>query len=259
MTVPWVEGSASPELLPDEVHVWRAELALPEIDYAGSENTVSDDERVRAARFRFVADARLFLRSRAILRDLLSRYCGWAAVDLVFEYGTYGKPKLRSGMADAFHFNCSHSGNLGLYAFARQRVVGIDVECIQPNLADMNIARHFFASGEFQALSLIPCPARVRAFFSSWTRKEAYVKARGDGLSTFNEFEINVARNEPATLVDGDRVWSVQPFSAKEGFESACAAQGRDWRLRLFDWRPRPSRPVAYSFGSYLDGGDSLC
>jgi 4'-phosphopantetheinyl transferase len=222
----------------DQVHIWRADLGVPEPEFDRLELTVSPGERIRASRFRLAEDGRRFLAGRAILRDVLARYCDLVPAELLFARGAHGKPMIASGGMDWLRINSSHSGKFVLVAVARDREVGVDVERIQPALVDSKIAGHFFAPGEMCALRKLNRQLRTAAFFACWTRKEAYVKARGDGLfSGLNDFEVTVAPNQPAELIRGDKSWSLRSLNIADGFASACAVEGSDWNLRLWNWQ----------------------
>jgi 4'-phosphopantetheinyl transferase len=237
------------------VHVWRAFLEIGEPEFHRISPVLSADERSRAERFRFPSDRRAFLVSRAVLRSILARYVGEDAAKLPFRYGEHGKPALHSidptttlpatalagAEAQWLRFNVSHSHGLALYAMAREREVGVDVERIQPELASWQVASEFFAASEIHALRKEGDDLDVPAFFACWTRKEAYLKARGSGLAApLNSFAVPVdpALDHPATVTEADCVWSLHSLDVGEGYAAACAAEGEDWSLRLWQWSP---------------------
>src|SRR5207244_11453763 len=121
--------------------------------------------------------------------------------------------------------------------------VGIDLEYIRAEVADEPIAERFFASREIAALIGLPAPLRAEGFFNCWTRKEAYIKARGEGLTIpLDAFEVSLAPEEPAALlrVDSDPAeasrWSLQALAPGPGYVAAIAVEGRDWQLRCWEW-----------------------
>ena len=169
------------DLAPDEVHCWSVPLGVPAGAFPGLFETLTQDERDRAARLRFERDRRRFVVARAALRELLGRYVGTAPDQIRFAYNPSGKPELRPEYGCSLKFNLSHSADLGVIAVTWGSEIGVDVEQIRTS-DFAEIARSFFAASEIEQLSAVPAHLQARAFFSVWTRKEAYAKARGDGL-----------------------------------------------------------------------------
>ncbi len=197
----WIDAQIVPELSANDVHVWLAHLpsARPALERATA--VLSIDERERIARFRFEALRECSTLTRGILRWLLGHYLQTAPEQLAFTYGLHGKPAL---VSTGLHFNTSHSGDYALFAFTRANDIGVDIEQVRGDLARREeIARRHFAPGENEQLQAVPESERTRAFFQLWTRKEAFVKARGDGLfSGLDRFEVSLG--EPRVLsVDG--------------------------------------------------------
>lgn len=228
----------------DEVHVWIAPL-----DGAGArrdalEAVLSPDEAARAARFRFEEDRRRFVAARGTLRSILGRYLGCAAAEVRFEYGPFGKPLLAApGEPQPLHFNLSHAGELALLAVARGRRVGIDVEQIRP-LRDLEaLVERFFAAYERATIGALAPELRQEAFFTCWTRKEAYIKARGEGLTfPLHAFDVTILPSDPAGLrsVSGDAAeasrWSLREIRPRTGYVAALAVEGQDWHLICSEW-----------------------
>ncbi len=219
---------------PDEVHVWHADLdRLPEAVLAAS---LSADERERGRRFHFERDRRRFVTARGLLRLVLGRYLDMRPAGVRFGYGPRGKPFLAS--ADGLRFNVSHSGGLALLAFAWRREVGVDVERLRPVPEAEDIAGRYFSPWEAAELRRLPKGERAAAFFRCWTRKEAFVKATGDGLSRpLDGFDVTVAPGEPARLlrVAGEpgaagRFW-IEDVSPGRGFAAALAVEGSPARV----------------------------
>lgn len=229
------------QLAPGEVHVWRAFLEIAEPEFHRIASALSADEHSRAERFRFPADRRAFLVSRAVLRSILGRYLGESPAKVSFVCSEQGKPALTEAGTQWLRFNASHSHGLGLYAVAREREVGVDVERMQPELATWQVAAEFLAQSEIRALGQVGDEQWARAFFACWTRKEAYLKARGSGLAApLNSFAVPVdpAFDGAVTLENGTGVWSLQSLDAGDCYAAACAAQGSDWRMCLWQWSP---------------------
>jgi 4'-phosphopantetheinyl transferase len=229
----------APDLDVGTVHVWQARLD----QFAGQQGQMLDllsaDERERAERFHFAKDRRHFIAARVLLRTLLGRYLSLPPQRLSFSYSPYGKPALAGeGESRALRFNVSHSYGLALYAVAREREVGVDVEYIRHDVVSDSIAEHFFSAREVATLRSLPAELQPRAFFNCWTRKEAFIKARGDGLSfPLDQFEVSLDPQEPAALVSirSDRReasrWSLQALPVEEGYVAALAVKGHEWRL----------------------------
>jgi 4'-phosphopantetheinyl transferase len=226
------------------VHVWRASLRRPASDIHELRSLLSEDERDRAAKFHFARDRDDFTVARAALRVILGGYLGLPPGRLRFSYTSYGKPSLdESAGVGAPRFNLSHAGGVALYAVAHGREVGVDVEQVRDDMACRDVAERFFSRREVAALCALPQGAQTRAFFDCWTRKEAYVKARGEGLSMpLDSFDVSLSPGEPAALLDtrGDAReasrWSLRELSPGPGYVAAVAVEGDGWRLRCWRW-----------------------
>jgi 4'-phosphopantetheinyl transferase len=202
---------------------------------------LSPDERARAERFHFARDRDHFIAGRGLLRVILARYLETEPGTLRFEYGRHGKPRLASTAGDGIRFNVAHSRGLALYAVAVGRELGVDIERIEPRL-EQGIAERFFSPGEIATLRSLPPPVQREAFFACWTRKEAYVKARGEGLTLgLDQFEVSMCPGEPAALLhtasdpDEARRWSLQELAPGPGYAAALAVEGGDWMLQRWD------------------------
>ena len=249
-----VEAVREEELIAlDEVHVWSADLdRIPE---ALLRDPLSADEQERGRRFHFERDRRRFAATRGLLRRLLGRYLGLDPSRLRFAYGPRGKPFLAG--EDELRFNVSHSGGLALLAFARGREVGVDVERERPVPEAADIARHYFSAWEAAQLRRLRDGERTAAFFRCWTRKEAFIKATGDGLSrSLDAFDVTLAPGEPARLlrVEGEpeaarRFW-IEDVSPAPGFAGALAVEGSPARVVCRSWH----ESVEVSHGSRRAG-----
>jgi 4'-phosphopantetheinyl transferase len=186
----------------DEIHVWQAQLDDPNCEVSRLHETLTADERDRAARFYFERHRRRFIVARGILRIMIARYLGVGASEIRFEYTAKGKPSLVEPRVENFGCNISHSGDLALYAFALGVLIGVDVEIIRPVDNMDEIAKRFFSPLEYDMLQQVSPDDRLEAFFNCWTRKEAYVKAEGLGLwIPLDSFTVSVAPSEPARLM----------------------------------------------------------
>ena len=190
---------------------------------------LSDDERARAARFVFDVHRHRFIACRAWLRRQLGERVSRAAHDLRFEYGPMGKPSLTGD--GALRFNVSHSDRYALLVVAEAEV-GVDIER-ERSLSDMDaLAERVFSAGERHALAQVPADRKAEAFFAGWTRKEAYIKARGEGIGLLGDIEVVLTPGEPPRLirVDGQpgelERWSMQALSPVPGFAAAVCVEG---------------------------------
>jgi 4'-phosphopantetheinyl transferase len=199
----WSSPPASLSLPSGVVHVWRASLEQPFALQETLLRTLNEDESARADRFHFERHRRRFVLARGFLRALLARYLEIGPEEVRFVYGPYGKPSLADKhIASGLRFNASHSHELAVYALVQEREIGIDVEYVKQEFAGEDIARHFFSAYEVQTLLALPENEQPAAFFRCWTRKEAYIKAIGTGLShPLDEFDVTLAANERAALI----------------------------------------------------------
>lgn len=220
-----------------QVHVFAADLDLARAGKAFLPSWLSPDEQERASRFHFERDRRRFMAARGLLRGLLGRYCEREPSTLRFAYGPRGKPSLLAP-AGSLRFNLSHSGGLALFAFVREVELGVDLEQERPVPEAASIAERYFSRRENADLRSLAEPERSRAFFRCWTRKEAFIKATGDGLSrSLDAFDVTLAPGEPARLVrvEGEpalagRFW-LQDLEVSAGFAAALASEGRPRRV----------------------------
>lgn len=234
----------------DSVHVWSISLRQADARAPGLLHLLSTDEKQRAERFHNPRDGARFVVRRAVRRILLGHYLQLDTQDVWFESGTYGKPRVAAELnPGGLEFSCAHSDRVALCAFTLARAVGIDVERIHP-LPDMKeVARTILSPGEQAALFALPKAEQCSAFYLCWTRKEAYLKATGEGLSTdLSRVEVSLAPGEPARLlrVEGSASqaarWSLQSLQPAAGYAGALAVQGHDWHLvqRQWAWEAGP-------------------
>jgi 4'-phosphopantetheinyl transferase len=228
------------------VDIWRIDLTLSEEEIRLGRPWLSPDELRRAGRYAFEKDRRRFVVARMALRQILSTYLPAAPEGLVFAYGAHGKPELAGGLEDSeLRFNLSHSAAIAVLAVARRAMLGVDIERIDGKLAAGEIAKRFFASAEAKTLQSLPPAERTKAFFASWTRKEAYLKAIGEGLSLpLHSFEVALRPGEPAALLHVPSKpkevfrWSLYDIEVDEEYQSALAIEGQGHQLRFLRWQP---------------------
>jgi 4'-phosphopantetheinyl transferase len=218
------------------VEVWSADLGR---DPAPFESLLSGDEVERANSFYFPRDRRRFVIGRGIVRTLLGEYVGRAPSGLVFSYGPHGRPDL-----DGIAFNVSHSGDRAVLAVASGGDVGVDIEELRPEPAEEQVAERFFSPSEVVELRALPADQQPRAFLSCWTRKEAFIKALGDGLSlALDSFDVTLRPGEPPALTrtawssSEPARWRVRDLSSHfPGYVAALATRGTGTDVLVRDW-----------------------
>jgi len=242
----WQTDPRSLALHANEVHVWRAGLDVDPVTVGLCRDTLSNEERARAERFHSPLHRDRYTAGRGILRSLLALYLGAPAGDFRFCVNARGKPALDFGGGTAdLRFNLSHSRGLALFAFTLCGEVGVDVEYIRTSLREMDLAQRFFSPQEIDALRTLPKSSQREMFFHCWTRKEAYIKARGAGLSiNLASFTVSLAPDTfthlPIAGHDGPEAgrWWLRPLAPGEGYVGAVAAEGADWSLKLLQYEP---------------------
>ncbi len=232
------------DLAPDHIDVWRVPLnqnpqRLPEL-----KEVLSSDEQTRAERFRFDKDRNQFIESRAALHLLLSQYLNSSPTGLTFSKAAHGKPALANGQSQrGLRFNLSRRDGLALVAIARDRELGVDVELIRPGLPLFEIAEVSFSQNELATLQGLPEGQQTAGFYNCWTRKEAYVKARGEGFSfPLKQFDVSLTPGTPAELLEVrdcaaeiDR-WTLQELSVGDDYLAALMFEGRNAKVTCKDW-----------------------
>jgi 4'-phosphopantetheinyl transferase len=231
----------------DEVHVWSAVLDRPPAEAAALRALLSADERERVERIHCPKTRVEFAVGRGLLRTLLACYLDTEPERLRFALGPAGKPELCEPAGTGLHFNVTHSHGLALYAVSTRSPVGVDVEHVRPLSNYLGLAERYFSPHEVEVLYCLPDHHRAEAFFHAWTRKEAFLKARGVGLSYgLERVEVTLGPAEPARLIrlDGEERpasrWSLHNLRPAPGFVGALAVEDHDFRLVCRDW-PLPA------------------
>lgn len=218
------------KLQPGEVHVWFARLDRTPERLTRMRTILNVEETARADRFLMAVDRDRFIAGRAILRDLLAGYLDQRPEAIRFAYNEWGKPALAPEFVTLdVRFNLSHSQGLAMYAFVLERDVGVDIEMIRAEVANERVAENYFSPWEVQTLRALPREHQAEAFFNCWTRKEAYVKARGQGLSIdLKSFDVSLVPGEEAKILRGDDrlSWSMVSFNPERECVAALATQG---------------------------------
>lgn len=240
----WSNAEDSLTLSPGEARIWRIEIADAIAEAGTLERTLAEDERRRAARFRLPRESARFVGLRGILRSLLGASLGEPPESLRFVYGPRGKPALDPDSHDStLRFNLSHTSDVALIALTQGREIGIDLERIRP--ITLGIAERFFTPEEVDELRALPPEERQPAFFTIWVRKEALVKARGEGIAgMFHRFAVSLGLGEPPTLrepagpvTENLRGWMLYDPAPIPGHAVALAVEGSLTRVRCWRWR----------------------
>lgn len=233
-----------PQLKPGEVHIWSADLQMQSEQISFFSRVLSPDELKRSEHYYFDRDRNHFIASRGILRNLLGRYLDSSPGEIRFCYSPYGKPAVEAGQNEnGLCFNVSHSRGAALYAFSVCCEIGIDIEYIRPDQFQETMASGIFSEGEIAALSGLPGHLRDKESFACWTYKEAYLKARGTGLSC-SPGRVEVSLGLPGTpsilSIDGDYneapLWSLRKLDAGPRYAAALAVKPHEQEIRYYKW-----------------------
>lgn len=215
----WSQAMQPPELAADEIHCWRIDLDSNDWSLERTNELLDATERARAERFRIADVARRFRVGRAVLRTLLSRYLNQIPERLQFQYGGLGKPTLAESIGASLSFNLTHSDRYALLAVCREGEIGVDIEVVRPMDDAAGLVRRYFAARETAEFHGLPECDKERAFFVGWTRKEAVIKATGEGIAANLEaidvgflprspgFEVTLASRPTPTVA---RLWDLQ-------------------------------------------------
>jgi 4'-phosphopantetheinyl transferase len=236
----WTLPPDSLSLDAHHVDVWRLSLNLLADSVKSVESTLSADEKERAARFHFEVDKNRYIVSHGVLRKILGRYLHRDPAELTFSVNQYGKPAL---LNPSLEFNLSHSGDFVLIAVTQGRKIGVDVERIRQGISSHVIAQQYFSKAEVAELQSLPLEQREAAFFICWTRKEAYIKAQGLGLSLpLESFDVSLTPGHPAILratrpdpTESTR-WSLLSMDVDQNYAGALAVEKDTLDFRFFSY-----------------------
>lgn len=241
--VKWESPENRPGPLGKDVHVWLADMSTGShrIDFFAA--LLSPDETARAERFVFEKDRKKYTIARGILRLLLADYTRMVPREILIGQKEKGKPFLMSSCDYPLKFNLSHAGDYAIYGFSENRELGIDIEQFKPMLDREQIVSRFFSKEEVEAYFRLPEKDRVRAFFSCWTRKEAFIKAIGDGLHySLDSFSVPVepdVLSDMEILVGGlkEEKWSMHDIPlAHDHYVSSIAIEGKGYQIKCRPW-----------------------
>ncbi len=241
MNLAWPVPPAEIDLPVGEVHLWAARLDPPDDWLRPCASLLSEDERGRAQRFRTGPLRNRYIAGRGMLRMLLGRYLRTDPASFSLSYQAHGKPELSSPWkSQGVEFNVSHSHELGVFAFSRGNEIGVDVECIRPMPNAAELLERFFSPEEVQQWQQMPAQQQLRAFFQGWTRKEAWLKAVGSGLSfPLNQFCVTLDGPARVLSIRGDAHeaarWWLESCEPCDGYVASVAMRAKAVALRR--WR----------------------
>jgi 4'-phosphopantetheinyl transferase len=240
----WSPAPRDLMLIDNEVHVWRAQLDLPSTQVQQLRDILSVDELDRANRFSFEIGRQHFIAARGTLRYILSLYLAVYPDQVRFYYNPYGKPFLVPEFSsNLLNFNLSHSGSMALYAITRNMEIGIDVERVRSDFEYEEIAERFFSVNEVAILRTIRTEKKLETFYNYWTRKEAYVKAHGRGLSLpLDSFDVSFTPWKPSVLLATNdepqerSLWTLLDLKPDLSYSGALAVKGIGCKFRYWEW-----------------------
>lgn len=237
----WTSAPHAPPLEDGEVQIWRVALEPPPEALARFERCLAPDELARADRFHFARERRRYVVTRAALRILLGRMLSLEAADVCLQYGAEGKPSLATAHQSDLQFNVAHSHELALVALARGPALGVDLEYRRELDDAQRIAQRFFSTQEVAALLAAPAAQQQTLFFRIWTRKEAFVKATGKGLSQeLDAFDVMAADGSPLSHVAFNGAvtpWRVFDLTPGEPYAAALVVWSRNEELSFVQYQ----------------------
>ncbi|MCP5095774.1 MAG: 4'-phosphopantetheinyl transferase superfamily protein [Chloroflexi bacterium] len=242
----WQSPPSNYKLFPDMVHAWAISLDRTAEMRDNLWPLLAADEQKRALRFYFDQHRFHFIVARGLLRTILANYLHTAPQTIQFIYGEHGKPELTPSFKEngnQLEFNLSHSKGMALIGVSWNRPLGIDIESVRPLDDGKDIARRFFSKWEYEQFTAVPLSQQPKAFFNCWTRKEAYIKAIGDGLfCPLDSFDVTLTPGTAAKLlrVHGSTkkaaLWQLNHLEPRHGFVGAIIAANPKWQLSYFRW-----------------------
>jgi 4'-phosphopantetheinyl transferase len=238
----WLNPPDNLILSEEEAHIWRANLDIDECFQSSFLRLLSPDEKARAQKFRVAKDSSNFIVARGILRSLIGKYLEINPAEISFQYNGFRKPCIANN--NSLNFNISHSQNIALFAFTKEFNVGVDVEFVNPDIPVKEMAAKFFSTNEINNLFALPEEQLTPGFFNCWTRKEAFIKAVGEGLSfPLNRFEVSLEPGQPAKLLATDWApeavskWSIYSMSPGANFVGGLAIEGSVGEVKFWNWQ----------------------
>ena len=237
----WSQPPDNLALLGASVHVWAVRLDDTRVDLERGREWLSPDERERALHFRFERHRRRYLVAHIALHEILGDSLAIKPAHLSFDVGLHGKPKLCQWLAPSgIEFNLSHSHELALIAVCHGRAVGVDVEHVREEFEFKEVAERFFTAKEVAAMRGLPSTLQRQAFFKCWTSKEAFLKAKGTGLSgALDEVEVRLIGDNQIRIAADVPNWWLLDVGQLDGYEAALVVEKPPVPVRCYQWAPR--------------------
>lgn len=224
----------------DKVIVWQIPLNILTQEQISYWRILSADEKERANKFMFVKDKIRYIAGRGVLRILLGRYLDIPAKEVQILYEAKGKPFVDSEL----EFNLSNTQDMAVAAFNWSNIIGVDIEYAQKEIEFSKIAKRFFSPEESKLVINAKPEAQAQYFYNCWTRKEAFIKALGDGLSfPLDQFVVNCQPDVKARLLatkwneEEVKLWMLEAFEIGEEFIGALAAKSPEMKVSYFLWK----------------------
>ena len=241
----WERGPGLPELNKDEVHIWCASQHQSEADFNRLRSTLSEDETVKANKYVFEKDQVASIVARGLLRTLLGAYLKRDPKSFHFVEVGNGKPALKRGEFDPhLYFNISHSGTMVLYGFTYINPIGVDIELKRPLEDALQISESYFSENEKEALRNLSPEKQHEGFFNCWSRKEAFIKVYGEGLSReLDSFDVSLRPGEPARLLsiegnsDQANQWTLEDLNPIDEYAAAYCIEATPDSKSCFLWQ----------------------
>ena len=236
--------ASTPALSATDIHIWGLLVDLPQDRIVQLAQRLSGEEIKKSTCYRFERDRKRYIARQAFLRIILGYYLDCETRHINFSYGPYGKPRVQDDISSTgIHFNLSHSNGLALFAVTRDVEIGIDLEMIKP-LSDLEgIVTNFFSPSEIAEFYKVTANERLFAFYNCWTRKEAFIKAIGKGLTyDLSEFDVSLAPDKPARIlsISGNTeqaaCWSLAELNPASDFVAAIAYKGQERKMVCLGW-----------------------
>lgn len=231
--------------LNNKVHVWKANLNISKKQLQKYKNVLSAAERLKFESYRFNKDKNKHIASRGILRHILSIYLDDDPKNIVFTYNQYGKPFLKYNYnTKPLFFSTSHSGNIALYAIARNQEVGIDLQQFNRNIDCDLVGSKCYSDLEIKIKNSLPKKQKEHFFYTCWVRKEAFIKAKGTGLSEpLNEFSVLVDKKYPTRRIskifrmNEINFWTIIDLFPEDKYYAAIAIEGIQTNLQYYQYK----------------------